>query len=173
MRVEADLVLDLTPSPLIGDRVPPPGYFAESMGQDGLDAVLSSLVDMVGVFEKPTYFDYDPDLCAHARNGVTACTRCLDACPTQAIVSIGDLVEVDPNLCQGLGGCASACPSGAIRYSYPAPGDALQFIRTLLLIAAGHLDRVSGVAQVQKVDPLHHTAGMNIQARNNSLRKHL
>ena len=42
----------------------------------------------------------------------------MDACPTQAIVSAGDRIEVDPYLCQGGGSCASACPTGAIVAPY-------------------------------------------------------
>jgi len=63
---------------------------------------------------------------------MTACTRCLDACPTDAIASLGDTVEVDPGLCQGAGSCATACPTGAITYSYPRLSDGLNRLRALL-----------------------------------------
>ncbi len=132
LKLEADLVLDLNPLPLVDGRMPPPGYFRPADASEELEAVLPLLADMVGVFEKPTYFQYDPQACAHRRNGITACTRCIDSCPTEAIISIGDRVEVNPNLCQGLGSCATACPSGAIRYSYPGPQDSLLILRTLL-----------------------------------------
>ncbi len=132
VRLEADLVLDLDQPPLISGRLPPTGYFHAAGTPAQLETLLSRLVGMVGVFEKPTYYEYDPHICAHQRNGVTACTRCIDACPTEAIVSHGEGVVVNPNLCQGLGSCSTACPSGAIRYSYPAPGDALLALRSLL-----------------------------------------
>lgn len=129
---QADLVLDLGDQPLLNGRLPPPGYVAAGPEQFVWEQALVDLSELVGVFEKPTYFQYDPSICAHARNGITACTQCLDACPTEAIVSIGERVEVNPNLCQGLGSCATVCPSGAIRYAYPAPDDGLGFIRRLL-----------------------------------------
>jgi ferredoxin len=130
--LHADLVLDLSPEPLLGARVPPPGYVAADADPAAIERALATLGELVGVFEKPTYFDYDPAVCAHSRSGVTACTRCIDACATRAIVSIGERVSVDPHLCQGLGSCASVCPSGAIRYTYPRLRDSLQALRLLL-----------------------------------------
>ncbi len=132
LRLEADLVLDLDYKPLIEGRIPPPGYFRSGESPVELEVVLSRVADMLGVFEKPKFFNYDPATCAHQRNSVTACTRCIDTCPTEAIISIGAQIEVNPNLCQGLGSCATACPSGSIRYAYPAPADALQALRVLL-----------------------------------------
>jgi len=63
---------------------------------------------------------------------MTACTRCLDTCPTMAIASLGDRIEVDAMLCQGAGSCATACPTGAITYAYPRPSDTLLRLRLLL-----------------------------------------
>ena len=100
--------------------MPPPGYYAPA-GPKALAPVLNELRDLVGEFEKPKYFRYDPDICAHGRSGLNGCRRCIDACPTQAISSLGGIIEVDAYLCQGAGSCASACPSGAIRYAYPDP----------------------------------------------------
>ena len=87
---------------------------------------------MVGEFDKPRYFQYRADICAHGASGLVGCTRCLDVCPTDAIRSVGERVEVDPHLCQGAGGCATACPTGAITYAYPPGADALEGLRRLL-----------------------------------------
>jgi ferredoxin len=46
-------------------------------------------------------------------------------CPAHAIASIGEDIGVDPFLCQGAGACATACPTGAITYVYPALSDQL------------------------------------------------
>jgi ferredoxin len=87
---------------------------------------------MVGEFDKPTYFHYDPDICAHVSSRITGCTRCLDACPTNAIRSLAEQIEVDPFLCQGGGACATACPTGAITYQFPQVSDLLENLRRAL-----------------------------------------
>ncbi len=86
---------------------------------------------MVGTFEKPLYVTYQDSLCAHSRAGQTACTRCLDLCPTGAITSAGDGVAIDPDICAGCGACASACPSGAVAYDDPPAGDVFGRLHTM------------------------------------------
>jgi len=127
-----DLVLDLGSAPLLQAEVPPPGYFAPGEDPVAMRAALDELPELTGEFEKPQYFSYDASICAHGRSGITACTRCLQACPTDAITSLGNTIEVDPNLCQGAGSCATACPTGAITYSYPRLSDSLDRLRALL-----------------------------------------
>lgn len=128
-----DLILDLGVAPLMSAEWPPVGYFAPAFGDaEALDAAIAQLVEMLGEFEKPKFFHYDPTLCAHGRNGIQGCTRCLEACPALAIRSVGEQIEVQPSLCQGGGVCATVCPSGAIIYSYPEPGDLLGRLHSLL-----------------------------------------
>jgi ferredoxin len=127
-----DLVLDLTTPSLIERELLPPGYQAPGTDPGSAAAALSELRELVGEFEKPRYFDYDPDICAHGMKGATACRRCIDACPAEAITSLVDRVQVEPFLCQGGGACATACPTGAIAYGYPSVGDTLERVRRLL-----------------------------------------
>lgn len=126
-----DLVLDLRPSPLIQREVLPPGYYAPATDQEAIDRVLTELPDLIGDFEKPRYFQYNPDICAHGASGQVGCTQCIDACPTEAIVSIGEKVEVNPYLCQGGGSCATVCPSGAMTFNYPPLNETLNMVRAL------------------------------------------
>jgi ferredoxin len=127
-----DLILDLSQQPLMERGMNPPGYYHSSVEEDQLASVLDELARMTGSFEKPRYFDYDPSICAHGRSGKTACTRCIDVCPADAITGLAETIEVNSYLCQGGGACATVCPSGAIRYVYPSVKDNLQRLRTLL-----------------------------------------
>ena len=127
-----DIVIDLRTEPSLTHEILPPGYFAPRGDQAALAAALEQAADLVGEFEKPRYFGYDPNICAHGASGIRGCTRCVDACPTGAIRSIGERVEVDPYLCQGAGVCASACPTGAMTYAYPPPDGQLTALRAAL-----------------------------------------
>lgn len=126
-----DLVLDLGSPRAFSSDVPPLGYFAPGSEQE-LEQALTELPELVGAFEKPRFYRYDANICAHGRNGLEGCRRCIDACPTQAITSLRDRIEVDPFLCQGGGSCATACPSGAITYAYPPASELMDALRRTL-----------------------------------------
>lgn len=126
-----DLVLDLCRPAHIGAPLAPFGYYAPA-DAEALERALAELPEMVGEFEKAKFFHYDASICAHGRNGLSGCTRCIDACPAWAIISMGDEIAVDPYLCQGAGACATACPTGAITYAYPRPGDSVDKLGMLL-----------------------------------------
>ena len=116
---EGDAILDLGEAPLLAREMLPPGYFHLPPAAWGNALAVAELGELRGEFQKPRYFDYDASICAHSVNGKVACRQCLDACPAEAIQSLGDIIEVDPYLCQGGGSCTTVCPSGAIRYLYP------------------------------------------------------
>lgn len=128
-----DLILDLQNEPLFKWETPPFGYYA-SAGKNAQEiaAMIEQLAEMTGEFEKPKFFAYNASICAHGASGITACTRCIDTCPTGAITSLVEKIEIDPYYCQGGGSCASACPTGAITYSYPQPADMVNRLRQLL-----------------------------------------
>ncbi len=138
--IKADLVLDLSPQPILTMALKPPGYFAfsdvnansNSNSNSNTNHIKNELADLVGTFEKPRYFDYNASVCAHSRSGQAGCTRCIDACPAEAITSLIDKIAVDPFRCQGGGICATVCPSGAIRYAYPKSEDLLTQVRLLI-----------------------------------------
>jgi ferredoxin len=132
--VVADLILDLGPQPLIRSQLKPPGYLHTSLDEPALQAAMDELRGLTGQFSKPRYFDYNPDICAHSHAGKIACTRCIDACPADAIISLQQRIEINPYLCQGGGVCATVCPSGAVRYQFPSPRSNLERLRHMLAV---------------------------------------
>ena len=155
-----DLVLDLRAAPAFGQQQPPQGYFhvAEADPAPLMQAVLA-LRELTGEFEKPRFFNYRQNLCAHSRNQQIGCTACIDVCSAQAIRSDATLkgklqgksrgampgaappgapagqgggVIVEPHLCVGCGACSTVCPSGAMGFAYPGPVDQGRRLRTML-----------------------------------------
>ena len=127
-----DLVLDFSARPLLAMRQPPQGYFRAPEGEGALGVILDELRDFVGEFEKPKYFAYRENICAHSRSQVTGCNKCIEICSTQAISPDGDKVKVDPHLCMGCGACSTVCPSGAMSFQYPRVADRGAQLKQLL-----------------------------------------
>lgn len=127
-----DLVVDLCGIPWFDDAWPRFGYHAVAPDSAAANAVVAELAEEAGQFEKPRYFQYDPDLCVRGRSGFTACNRCVQACPAGAITALAERVEVDPFLCQGGGVCATVCPGGAMQYTYPTVEGSIARLRRLL-----------------------------------------
>ncbi len=129
-----DLVVDLTSGqPLFAGDELRPGYFrADPRDPVGVARMLRAASGMVGTFDKPRFINFAADLCAHSRNRQTGCTRCLDLCPTGAILPVGDSVAIDPNICAGCGQCAAACPTGAASYALPDGETLARRLRSLM-----------------------------------------
>ena len=124
-----DLVLDLRAHSAFARHAPPLGYL-----RGATTANLLQLRDWVGEFEKPKFFSYKRELCAHSRNEKVGCQACVDICSAEAIASdpSRQQINVNPNLCVGCGACTTVCPTGALGYNYPsAPEIGLQ-LKTLL-----------------------------------------
>jgi ferredoxin len=131
-----DIVLDLSGSaPLFSAADLRDGYLRADPGDPAavLRAVLRAR-DFVGSFDKPRYITFDAELCAHSRSRIVGCHRCLDLCPTSAIIPDGDHVSIDERVCAGCGQCAAACPTGAASYALPPSDALLRKLRTLLTV---------------------------------------
>ncbi|MBY7859062.1 4Fe-4S binding protein [Vibrio fluvialis] len=132
-----DIVLDMSLNGVMNEEVPVPGYFPVGRGFPKLSDALEEIPELMGTFDKPKYFRLDTDLCAHSSRGVKGCERCVDSCPAGALSSegsdkTGHRIQINPYLCQGVGTCATSCPTEAIHYALPNPTDTQKFIERLL-----------------------------------------
>jgi len=66
--------------------------------------------------------------CVRLRHRRSTCTRCADACPTQAITWQGSL-KVESDKCVGCGNCATVCPTGALEAQAPTNAELLGQIK--------------------------------------------
>ena len=144
-----DLVIDLYQDPLLSHEVPPLGYARTRGTTSGLAGKLEGLARLIGTVNKPRYFSFDEPLCAHDRQGVAGCRRCLDACPALAIATGKNGIAVDPYLCRGCGSCTLVCPTGAVRYARPRPLTSLEEIATALDPLPDHRGALAPVLAIQ------------------------
>ncbi|MCK0104277.1 4Fe-4S dicluster domain-containing protein [Pseudohalocynthiibacter sp. F2068] len=128
-----DILLDLTGQPALFSAPDKRDGYLRAAPSDtiALERVIFDAAQMTGTFEKPLFVRYDANLCAHSRASQTGCNKCLDVCPTGAIVSNGDTVEIDADICAGCGACAAVCPSGAASYDAPPVAFLFSRLRTL------------------------------------------
>ncbi len=133
---QCDIILDLTGNtPLFPAPEKRDGYLRADP-KDPL-AVASAAFDashMIGTFEKPLYLQYDANICAHARAEQVGCSKCLDICPTGALMPDGDHITIDPMICAGCGACSALCPSGAITYDAPPVAHLFRRIHNLATV---------------------------------------
>lgn len=128
-----DIILDLRgATPLFPADHKRDGYVRVDPGDAlAVERAIDETAQLQGVFEKPLYIRYDASICAHSRASQEGCNRCLNVCPTGAILPDGDTVAIDPMICAGCGACASVCPSGAASYDDPPVEFLFSRLRTL------------------------------------------
>lgn len=127
-----DLVLDLHDTPLLRMHQPPQGYFAPGSEEGAVALAAMQMLELVGTFSKPRFFQYKESICAHSRSRQPGCNACVDICSAEAIASAGDHIKVSPQLCVGCGACTTVCPSGALTYAWPRASDFGERVRTIL-----------------------------------------
>ncbi|MEM9524385.1 MAG: 4Fe-4S binding protein, partial [Pseudomonadota bacterium] len=162
-RSDCDILLDLRGGqPLFPAHEKREGYLrADPTHAPSVAAAVMAASHLTGTFEKPLYVRLEPLLCAHSRAEQTGCTRCLDLCPTGAIVPAGEHVSIDPMICAGCGACSAACPSGAVSYDAPPVDLTMRQVQTL---AKAYLD-AGGTAPRLLVHDTHGTEMIRLSAR--------
>lgn len=160
---ECDILLDLRGGqPLFPAHEKREGYLrADPSHAPGVAAAVMAASHLIGTFEKPLYVKVDSLLCAHSRAEQTGCTRCLDLCPTGAIVPSGEHVTIDPMICAGCGACSAVCPSGAVSYDAPPVDLTMRRVQTL---AKAYAD-AGGTAPRLLVHDAHGTEMIQLAAR--------
>src|SRR5215218_7639842 len=134
-RSRCDLILDLSGGPPLFPLAElRQGYLrADPSDPAAVERAVFDAAGLVGEFDKPRFVNFDAGLCAYSRNRRTGCTRCLDLCPTGAITSGKDSVEISAQVCAGCGACSAVCPTGAVTYALPPPATTAARLRALLL----------------------------------------
>ncbi len=131
-----DVVLDLRVAPAFSQHALPQGYLHLPAGLNDPKAMtaLIRLRELVGGFEKPKFFQYKANICAHGRNTKVGCNACVEVCSATAIASDiqRNQIVVNPHLCVGCGACTTVCPTGAISFAYPRASEQGVKLRTLL-----------------------------------------
>lgn len=130
---ECDIIVDLSGGqPLFPAHHKRDGYLRADPGDPlAVERALFEAAQLTGTFEKPLHIRFEESLCAHSRAGRSGCNRCLDVCPTGAILSDGDTVRIDPNICAGCGACHAVCPSGAASSDDPPVAHLFQRMRAM------------------------------------------
>lgn len=85
----------------------------------GLEKAIKKIQSSSGVYKYKNFIKYDPKICQYHERREEICGRCVDVCPTVAILKIDEQkhLEFSHVDCHGCGGCISICPSGALDYS--------------------------------------------------------
>ncbi len=126
-----DIIFDFTKKGVHTAQLSPLGYYKLNR-ENELESAKEALTDLIGIFDKPKFFQLDNDKCAHYYSGHDGCTRCIDTCASDAIQVIKNQISIDPFLCQGQGSCVAACPTEAIRYDLPDAISTQDYIKQIL-----------------------------------------
>ncbi len=85
----------------------------------GFDEVFKKVQENLGGYRYKNFTIYDPNICQYHERREEICGKCVEVCPTVAILKDDEKkhLEFSQIDCHGCGGCVSVCPSGALDYT--------------------------------------------------------
>ena len=78
-----------------------------------------------------------PDRCTVVRNRHSSCRKCSDACPTDAVGAVDNVLSLDSELCVACGACTVVCPTEALIPLQPLDEDLAEAIANAVVAAGG------------------------------------
>ncbi len=87
--------------------------------ESSINDVLATLRNNIDNYEYKKITVYDKTICQYHERREEICSKCVEVCPTVAIIKIDEKkhLEFSQIDCNGCGGCISVCPSGALDYA--------------------------------------------------------
>jgi len=87
--------------------------------ESSVDDVLATLRTNMTNYSYKNFTVYDQNICQYHERREEVCGKCVEVCPTVAIIKIDEKKHLNFSHvdCHGCGGCISVCPSGALDYA--------------------------------------------------------
>ena len=97
---------------------------------------LIDIVEVAEALESQAVF-LAPDRCTVVRNRHSSCRKCSDACPTDAVGAVDNVLSLDSELCVACGACTVVCPTEALIPLQPLDEDLAEAIANAVVAAGG------------------------------------
>lgn len=97
---------------------------------------LIDIVEVAEALESKAVF-LAPDRCTVVRNRHSSCRKCSDACPTDAVGAVDNVLSLDSELCVACGACTVVCPTEALIPLQPLDEDLAEAIANAVVAAGG------------------------------------
>lgn len=97
---------------------------------------LIDIVEVAEALESKAVF-LAPDRCTVVRNRHSSCRKCSDACPTDAVGAVDNVLSLDSELCVACGACTVVCPTEALIPLQPLDEDLAEAVANAVVAAGG------------------------------------
>ena len=97
---------------------------------------LIDIVEVAQALESKAVF-LAPDRCVVVRNRHASCCKCTDACPTDAVGAVDNVLALDPERCVACGACTTVCPTEALIPLEPLDDDLASHVASAVAAAEG------------------------------------